>query len=243
MIVMQYGDALQPRDWIVQEARPPQYVRIYLMHGGSVTYRDAVKQISLKRDHLYVFPAQQAYSLIQQPDDPICCLWMHADVFPYIVRQLIEIDPQRRPELQGTLNLLSSQVNYPAANAACVEAFGMALLQLLIRDGFLNERIDSHLIDQAVLSVDSSVESVSRKIGYTEEHFIRLFSKTVGVTPYQYILSQRMNEAISLMRQGVQLDEIAARTGYASGKSFAGAFKRRFGIAPNVYREYFLKKA
>ena len=243
MTIMQYGDGRQTRDWIVREARPPQFVRIYLIRGGSVVYHDDEISMPLKRDCLYIFPAQRAYSLIQQPEDPIRCLWMHADVFPYIVRRPVEIDPRKHPELNGTLALLSGQMNYSADNAACVEAFGMALLQLLIRDGFLRERIDSRLIDQGMFSMDASVESVSRNIGYTEEHFIRLFSRTVGVTPYQYILSQRMNEAVSMMRQGMLLDEIAARTGYSSGKSFAGAFKRRFGIAPNVYREHFLKKA
>lgn len=243
MIVMQYGDALQKSDWIVQESQPPQYVRIYLIHSGDVVYHDAVSRIPLKKGRLYVFPAQQAYSLIQSKENPIDCMWIHADVFPYIVRQMVEINPAALPELRSTLELLRNQINYPGTNAACVEAFGMALLQLLIRDGFLHERIDSRLIDSGMFSLDASVESVSKNMGYTEEHFIRLFSKTVGVTPYQYILSQRMNEAISLMHQGMLMEEVAARTGYASGKSFAGAFKRRFGISPKAYREHFLKKA
>lgn len=243
MIVMQYGSGLQPSTWFVREKRPPQYLRIYLMDGGSVVYSDALRSMPLKHHHLYVFPAQQAYSLTQRPEDPIRCLWMHADVFPYIVQRPIEICPAEHPDLQATLELMRSQVRYPSPNAACVEAFCMAILRLLIRDGFLKERIDSALIDPAMISSTASVAAISRQTGYTEEHFIRAFTKAAGVTPYQYILSQRMNEAISLLSQGMMLDEIAGRLGYASGKSFAGAFKRRFGIAPNVYREHFLKKA
>ena len=52
-----------------------------------------------------------------------------------------------------------------------------------------------------------------------------------------------MNEAIALMNQGLMLEEIATRIGYASGKSFSGAFKRRFGISPQEYRAYFLRRA
>jgi len=243
MIIMQYGTGLQPREWIVQEEYAPQYVRIYHIDSGTVTYHGPVGDVPLKKGCLYVFPAQTAYSITQEPDDPISCLWMHVDVFPWLVRQLIEIDPEKHDELRQTLKLLRAQVDYPELNASCVEAFAKAMLQLMARDGFLHERVDSRLVDAELLSADASVEAVSRKIGYTQEHFIRTFSREVGVTPYQYILSQRMNEAISLMSQGVMLDEIAVRTGYASGKSFAGAFKRRFGIAPSVYREYFLKKA
>jgi len=99
-------------------------------------------------------------------------------------------------------------------------------------------------MDSAVLfNFSDSVKSLSRTVGYTQEYFIRSFLQEVGVTPYQYILSKRMNEAILLMRQGLTMDEVAARIGYASGKSFSAAFKRRFGIAPDQYRKIFLTRA
>lgn len=243
VIVMQYGCGRQQETWRVTETRPPQYVRMYWMDGGDVIYRDDFGQTTLKTGNLYVFPAQQAYCMRQRPENPISCLFLHADVFPYLVPRLIEICPEAHPELAATLKLLRSQVEYPKPNDACVEAFGTAVLQLLVRDGFFYERIDNALMERAGLSAASSVAEASRRSGYSQEHFIRIFTKTVGVTPYQYILSQRMNEAISLMSQGLLMDDIAARLGYASGKSFAGAFKRRFGIAPNVYREHFLRKA
>ena len=243
MIVMQYGCGRQHETWCVTESRPPQYIRIYLMDGGSVIYQDSMGSVPLKRGKLYVFPAQQAYSMTQRPEDPISCLYLHADVFPYMVPRLIEISPQEQPDLNSMLALMRSQVQYPHPNDACVEAFGIAVLQLLVRDGFIREKIDSSLVDPSMLSPTASVAELSRRTGYSQEHFIRAFAKAAGVTPYQYILSQRMNEAVSLMSQGLLLDEIAARLGYASGKSFAGAFKRRFGIAPNVYREHFLRKA
>lgn len=243
MIVMQYGNGVQGRGWHVCEEQPAQYLRIYLIHGGEVVYRDGMSEVRLKAGRLYIFPAQTPYSLTQNPDEPIDCLWLHADVFPYIVRRMIEIDPEMHPDYQDTLKLLRRQIDHPTSNAACIEAFGIALLQLLIRDQYFCQRIESSLIRVDGIDLHDSVRTLSRRAGYTQEHFIRAFTKDAGVTPYQYILSQRMNEAISLMRQGLMMDEIATRVGYASGKSFAGAFKRRFGMAPDVYREHFLKRA
>lgn len=243
MILMQYGNGRQRTSWRVTEKRPPQYVRIYWMDDGDVVYSDSMGQKLLKKGYLYIFPAQQAYIMRQQPTNPISCLFLHVDVFPYLVPQLIEIQPEERPELKMTLSLLRQQITYPQPNDACIEAFSMAFLRMLVRDGDLHEHIDSMFVERAGLSASSNVAEASRRSGYSQEHFIRVFNKTTGVTPYQYILSQRMNEAISLMSQGLLLDDIAARLGYASGKSFAGAFKRRFGIAPNIYREQFLKKA
>lgn len=242
MIIMQYGRALQPKNWHVLEKRPPQYVRIYHMDGGDVLYRDAYRSMPLKKGMLYVFPAQSAYEMTQSPQDAIACMYLHADVFPYIIQHPIEIDPMQYPDIRSTLVLMQNQLAYPDAGAPCFTAFSLALLQLLIRDGFISRKIDGALLDADGLCV-SSVEDMSRRAGYSREHFIRSFSRAAGITPYQFILGQRMNEAIALMHQGLKLEEIAQRVGYASAKSFSGAFKRRFSISPQVYRDHFLSRA
>ena len=114
-------------------------------------------------------------------------------------------------------------------------------MQLLIRLGFLSQRIESRLTQG--FGPAARVKDICRQSGYCQEHFIRSFTRAAGVTPYQYILSQRMHEAVALMRQGYPIEEIAGRIGYASGKSFSGAFKRHFGIPPQVYRKHFLQNA
>ena len=242
-MIMLYGCGRQSANWHVVEKQPPQYIRIYSMEGGNVEYRDSFEQFQLQKGWLYVFPAQQCYELVQSPDDPIDCMYVHADVFPYVLHNPIKIDPRRHAEIQMTLALLRKQFDGHVCDKNCVMAFSNALLQLLVRDGFLHQKIDQRLLGNEKISTEISVEALSRQVGYSNEHFIRSFSKAFGVTPYQYILSQRMNEAIALMHQGLTLDEIAAKVGYASAKSFSGAFKRHFGYSPQMYRAYFLGKA
>ncbi len=242
MIIMQCGRGVQARDWYVDEKRPPQYLRIYHMDGGTVTYTDSQERFELRKGWLYVFPAQQSYEMSQSPDDPISCMYLHADVFPYIVPRAIKIDPIQHPDIRSTISLLQNQLTHSAGDACCA-AFGMALLQLLIRDGYLKQKIDPVLVDMEVLNSAASVKSMSREAGYSCEHFIRTFAGAAGVTPYQYLLSQRMNEAVALMNQGLTLEEIAGRVGYASAKSFSGAFKRRFGLSPRAYRDHILRRA
>lgn len=238
MIIMHCGRGVQARDWHVDEKRPPQYLRLYHMEGGTVTYRDSQEHFALRPGWLYVLPAQRPYELIQDPADPISCLYLHADVFPYVVSSAIKIDSELHPDIRDTLRLMRAQLAHPAGDGCCA-AFGMALVHLLIRDGFLRQKIDPALVDLEALSAAASVKSMSRKAGYSCEHFIRTFAAAAGVTPYQYLLSQRMNEAVALMNQGLTLEEIAPRVGYASAKSFSGAFKRRFGLSPQDYREHF----
>lgn len=243
MIIMQYGCGTQSESWHVSERRAPQYLRIYVIDNGEVTYTDAVTRHTLKRGCLYIFPAQRAYSLAHNPDDPIGCLWLHADVLPYIVTRLIEIAPDEYPDIDMLLSVFRHQVTCSEAPNACIDALGNALIGLMVQCGILSTKIDCPLIDTASIPASGSVKELSRRTGYSNEHFIRTFRRSAGITPYQYILSQRMNEAISLIAQGFSMDEIAARTGYSSGKSFSSAFKKRFGIPPDVYRRYFLQRA
>jgi len=202
-----------------------------------------ISSTTLRQGILYVFPSQQPYSIAHDPDRPIDCLWMHADVFPYVVHRLLEVDPAAYPDIGDTLRLLGRQIEGGSAAAHCAVVFGLALLELMIGCGILDRRVESTVLDLDDVNPADTVRSLSGRSGYTPEHFIRAFTRETGMTPYQYILGQRMNEAVALMHRGMMLDDIAARVGYASGKSFAGAFKRRFGISPDTYRAYFLRRA
>ena len=239
MIIMKYGCKQQGPHWQVTEKQPPGYLRLYYMLGGSVIYRDEQQEMPLKPGRLYLFPPQRAYALRQKREQPIDCLYLHADILPYVLHHPIEIDPSAHTDLMDVLSLLKRQMLKGEENAPCVEAFSMGLLQMLIGLGVLCQRIETPLTQG--LGAAGRVKDICRQWGYCQEHFIRSFTKAAGVTPYQYILSQRMHEAIALMRQGLSLEEIAGRIGYAGGKSFSGAFKRHFGISPQMYRKQFLQ--
>ena len=243
MIIIQYGRATQPRDWHVTEKRPPQFVRIYCMEGGNVQYRDTETSFPLRSKHLYLFPAQQSYSMTQAPEDPISCMWVHADISPFVLYHPIEIDTTQNPDILATLNLMRNQLERADGDDSCFADFAQALLKLFVRDGYLRQKIDRALLDILQFSSSATIHELSSRAGYSTEHFIRLFSASAGVTPYQYILNQRMNEAVALMSKGIKLEEVAQKVGYSSAKAFSCAFRRRYGIPPQTYRSIRLKRA
>ena len=57
-------------------------------------------------------------------------------------------------------------------------------------------------------------------------HFIRLFKWEVGVTPYRYMLTHRLNVASSYIAAGGSVTE-AARLGYESVAALSHALRRR----------------
>lgn len=96
-------------------------------------------------------------------------------------------------------------------------------VQKIIDDGYQN-RVD--------------VQHISRQLGVSKNHLIKLFKRYCGVTPAQYITSRRVAKAIELLRQGeAGILEVAYAAGFRSLSTFYKCFKERTGYAPGEVRE------
>ncbi|WP_010271949.1 helix-turn-helix domain-containing protein [Paenibacillus senegalensis] len=68
-------------------------------------------------------------------------------------------------------------------------------------------------------------------------HFIRSFKAMIGVTPYQYVLQLRMEEAKRLLKRSAQsVTEIGFSVGFSSVSQFQRAFVKMVGMTPTQYR-------
>lgn len=78
---------------------------------------------------------------------------------------------------------------------------------------------------------------LARAANVSERHFSRSFRRAYGETPYQYLLSRRMERARHLLRTtDMQVGEICLAVGFASVGSFTTTFRRHVGITPMDYR-------
>jgi transcriptional regulator GlxA family with amidase domain len=66
--------------------------------------------------------------------------------------------------------------------------------------------------------------------------FYRAFERETGMTPHGYQRQARVRAAQRLLRDGGELSEIAATTGFADQAHFTRSFRSRMGITPGVYR-------
>jgi AraC-like DNA-binding protein len=67
-------------------------------------------------------------------------------------------------------------------------------------------------------------------------HFCRLFKRIAGVSPYQFLLAIRMEEAKRLLKQGESVTQAAFSTGFQSLEHFSHAFNRFQGTEPSALR-------
>ena len=64
-------------------------------------------------------------------------------------------------------------------------------------------------------------------------HFLRVFKRETGRTPYRYLTMLRMREAKRLLAQGQTVTAVAARCGYSSAGHFSAAFRKETGVRPS----------
>jgi transcriptional regulator GlxA family with amidase domain len=81
------------------------------------------------------------------------------------------------------------------------------------------------------------LEALAHAAHVSPRHFSRAFRRTFGETPYQYLLTRRLERARHLLRTtDLQVAEVCLAVGFTSVGSFTTTFHRHVGVSPTVYR-------
>jgi AraC-like DNA-binding protein len=81
------------------------------------------------------------------------------------------------------------------------------------------------------------LEALARAAHVSPRHFSRSFRSTFGETPYQYLLTRRIERARHLLRTtDLRVAEVCLEVGFQSVGSFTTTFRRHVGMSPTAYR-------
>jgi AraC family transcriptional regulator len=84
---------------------------------------------------------------------------------------------------------------------------------------------------------DLSLRELAALVDLNQAHFARAFRRTTGISPYHYVVLQRIERASGLLEDlRFSLAEIAIQCGFSSQSSFTTTFGRIKGITPGAYR-------
>jgi AraC family transcriptional regulator len=90
---------------------------------------------------------------------------------------------------------------------------------------------------EAKLHGDIRMADLAAVTGYSSDHFSRLFKRSFGESPYQYVLRRRVERAKALLRDASRsLADIASACGFATQAHLTNVFRLRMGVTPGVYR-------
>ena len=95
--------------------------------------------------------------------------------------------------------------------------------KLFIDDNYSNPIDLDHIADEAFFS---------------KFHFIRIFKKTYGKTPHQYLTYVRIEKSKILLNSDMPISEVCYEVGFDSITSFTGLFKRIAGQTPSAWQQH-----
>jgi AraC family transcriptional regulator len=82
------------------------------------------------------------------------------------------------------------------------------------------------------------LERLATEAGLSPFHFLRVFSRVLGVTPHQYLVRSRLRHAARLLVEDDRaVTDIALDVGFADLSNFVRSFHRAAGISPVGFRK------
>ena len=242
MMLLAKGIGKQSEKWHITEKKAPMYARIYSVLGGDTMYRSENFTQVLRKNWLYIFPACIPYEMITNPNDPLKCMFLHLDIQTLSLSRPIAVNLNADFEMNHYIQVIYDAIErgYPDQY---LEALTCGFQQLCVAK-HLFELPDAQtscymeLLQKNYCS-DMSVAEMAASVGYSTEYFIRSFKKRLGVSPHQYAIGLRMNDAACRLRGDASLTEIAEAVGYADDQSFSKAFRHYYGMSPGAYRRQY----
>ena len=233
-----------------RDPRFSDYLFEYIVSGkGYIDY--AGKRYTVTSGDCVLMRKDAKVSYFSDKDDPYSKMWFSADG-AFVPNMLDALN------VSGELFIVKKNL---------YDKF-LRLLYILENNGFELDRISKHILGimlamftdgetsgvaadesltlaqqiktyiDAVLHTAPTVNGIAKHFGICEATVIRRFKKEFGTTPNEYIKTQRLNMAESMLRNtNYSISQIASLMNYCSQNYFSGEFKAEFGVNPTQYRE------
>jgi AraC family transcriptional regulator len=161
----------------------------------------------------------------------------------------------RHPQIEQIIMMLHSELKNGGGwgNKLYIESLTNALAVNLLRDysvtktniafypGGLTERqlllVTDYINDN--LATEIKLLDLAELAGISQFHFSRLFKQSMGMSPHQYVIAQRIERAKLLLKNlELSVTEIAFSCGFNSHSHLSKSFRQLTGVTPKDYRKF-----
>ena len=242
-MLIEYGNTTVKPNWELNEEAPAGYSRIYYVIGGDAAYESAEEKQALKSGRLYVLPSTEPYRVQRNPALDFTCTYLHVVFSRYRVSGLIEMEVPPDSCLCQMIRTVQKAISETRIELLeqLAESFALFLKgnEHFVQNSLILTQVQQYIGNH--ISEEITIEQLSQLFSYHPNYFIRLFRRETGYTPYQYIIQQRMQYAVTQLNLGLPNDEVCYACGYTDSSTFTRAFRKYYGVAPQKYRKGFRK--
>jgi YesN/AraC family two-component response regulator len=142
------------------------------------------------------------------------------------------IKPFRTIDLKTTVALVLN--NYKHKN-----------IDVLRVDQILDDEVP-FILKQTIQYIDTNITEkleimqLAQMTKWKSQYFQRLFTKYMGITPYQYILNKKIEKTkVLLVETDIRTRQISFEMGFVSHSNFCSNFKKITNKTPQQYRNFY----
>lgn len=150
----------------------------------------------------------------------------------YLINKVIRICSERTKEKDVLADLTLKEL--------LVRIMQTQNLKTISDDGYnLNHNPLAFVLNyiKSNLNEKISINSLSDKACMSKATFYRLFKRELGISPNDFILTEKINKAKLLLAQpGAKVASISYELGFSDANYFIRAFKKNVGITPGAYQ-------
>ena len=129
--------------------------------------------------------------------------------------------------------LAVAQVDGYAARRSSLRSYRGGLSPAHLRK--VTEWVRSHIEEELTL------RRMAQLVGLSISHFSKMFRKSIGETPHQFVLRQRVERAKGMLRApDARVLDVAVACGFKTQQHFAQVFRDVCRVSPTQYRQTFL---
>ncbi|MEO1005757.1 MAG: AraC family transcriptional regulator [Cyanobacteria bacterium J06638_38] len=213
---------------------------------------------------LTILPAELTSSYRAYGEDHHLQIAIPPQFLKQIATETISTDPDRlelitefcvrNPKIEQLAMMLRTELHQGNSSVGqlYVESLANALTVNLLRDysatklqiatypGGLSDRqilqVTDHIKDRLTESI--KIKDLAKFLGISQFHFSRLFKKSTGIAPHQYVMQQRIELAKQLLEKSdIPIADIALNCGFNSQSHLGRYFRAITGMTPRAYRQ------
>lgn len=233
----------------VSRTNNDMFIFEYILSGSGYIEVNGQK-FKVSTNDIYIIEPGQEHTYYSDPKNPFKKIWInfYSDIFTEIFKRFglsnktvfhntetLELfeEIQNLKKISNFSDDLCYEVAPILFKIICILAMNTNKLVTISKTAKLVKRY----IDESIYSNKTLID-IASILNLSKAHIIREFSKSYGISPYNYMIEQKIAIAKKmLIMHYMNVNEISRQLGFEDPNYFSKLFKKKTGVSPLQFRK------